>query len=161
MDFQTFVREAGLKVLAVAHLDQCQYSVVMYLLNCAVSGLDQFVTNEAELASLIGYNEETVREALQGLATRQFVKLHYGDAGDGQNGNQSLRIGMHFNIRDWDVAMSNAGGSSHDAVRFMTYYMVHDGHHRGQILLQARLLGHPVSMETMSGLWQWAARARE
>jgi uncharacterized damage-inducible protein DinB len=53
------------------------------------------------------------------------------------------------------------GGSSHDPVEFVTYYMVHDGQHRGQILLQARLLGHPVSVETMSGMWQWAARARE
>ena len=49
----------------------------------------------------------------------------------------------------------------HDAATFLAYYMVHDGHHRGQILLQARLLGHPVSTETMSGMWQWPARARE
>jgi uncharacterized damage-inducible protein DinB len=49
----------------------------------------------------------------------------------------------------------------HDAATFLAYYMVHDAHHRGQILLQARLLGHPVSTETMSGMWLWAARARE
>lgn len=53
------------------------------------------------------------------------------------------------------------GGSSHNAVSFLAYYMVHDGHHRGQIVLQARLLGHPVSVETMLGMWQWPARARE
>jgi len=52
-------------------------------------------------------------------------------------------------------------GSPHDAPTFLAYYMVHDGHHRGQILLQARLLGHPVSIDTMSGMWQWTARARE
>lgn len=53
------------------------------------------------------------------------------------------------------------GGSPHDPPTFLAYYMVHDGHHRGQILLQARLLGHPVSVETMSGMWQWAARGHE
>jgi uncharacterized damage-inducible protein DinB len=53
------------------------------------------------------------------------------------------------------------GGSSHDPVSFLTYYMAHDNHHRGQILWLARLLGHPVSTETMSGMWQWVARARE
>lgn len=53
------------------------------------------------------------------------------------------------------------GGSSHDAATYLAYYMVHDGHHRGQILVQARLLGHPVSVDTMSGMWQWAARGRE
>jgi len=53
------------------------------------------------------------------------------------------------------------GGSPYDAATFLAYYMVHDGHHRGQILMQARLLGHPVSQATMSGMWMWAQRARE
>ncbi len=53
------------------------------------------------------------------------------------------------------------GGSQHDAATFLAYYMVHDAHHRGQILLQTRLLGHPVSTDTMSGMWQWFARGRE
>jgi uncharacterized damage-inducible protein DinB len=38
--------------------------------------------------------------------------------------------------------------------------MVHDAHHRGQILMLARMLGHPVSIETMSGLWQWGPTQR-
>jgi len=53
------------------------------------------------------------------------------------------------------------GRSVHHPVQFLTYYMVHDGHHRGQILLQARLLGHPITTDTMSGMWLWTARARE
>jgi uncharacterized damage-inducible protein DinB len=48
-----------------------------------------------------------------------------------------------------------------DAATFLVYYMVHDGHHRGQIVAQARLLGHPISIPTMSGMWQWPARGRE
>lgn len=53
------------------------------------------------------------------------------------------------------------GGSPHDAATFLLYYMAHDAHHRGQIVWQARLLGHPVNMDTMSGMWQWVARGRE
>ena len=52
-------------------------------------------------------------------------------------------------------------GFPYDAVSFLVYYMVHDGHHRGQILTLARLLGHPVSVQTMSGMWQWSKRAKE
>jgi len=52
-------------------------------------------------------------------------------------------------------------GFPHDAASFLIYYLAHDSHHRGQILLQARLLGHPVSRDTMIGLWQWSARAKE
>jgi hypothetical protein len=52
-------------------------------------------------------------------------------------------------------------GSPHRAAEFLSYYMVHDAHHRGQIVQQARLLGHPISQQTMIGMWQWSARAKE
>jgi uncharacterized damage-inducible protein DinB len=48
-----------------------------------------------------------------------------------------------------------------NAAQYLSYYMAHDAHHRGQITLMSRLLGHPLSSETMSGMWQWPARARE
>jgi uncharacterized damage-inducible protein DinB len=47
------------------------------------------------------------------------------------------------------------------AVKYLTYYMVHDAHHRGQIMDLARRLGHPISRRTMAGMWEWSARARE
>lgn len=52
-------------------------------------------------------------------------------------------------------------GFSPDAASYLAYYLGHDHHHRGQIVMLARLLGHPVSRDTMAGMWQWAARARE
>jgi uncharacterized damage-inducible protein DinB len=48
-----------------------------------------------------------------------------------------------------------------DAARFLCYYMVHDAHHRGQITQMARLLGRPVSKDTMIGMWAFSKRARE
>lgn len=53
------------------------------------------------------------------------------------------------------------GWSSGNAAMFLAYYMSHDAHHRGQIVTLARLLGHPVSTKTMSGMWQWGVRSRE
>ncbi len=52
-------------------------------------------------------------------------------------------------------------GSPHRAAEFLAYYMVHDAHHRGQIVQQARQLGHPINQQTMIGMWQWSARGRE
>ena len=52
-------------------------------------------------------------------------------------------------------------GFPHDAAQYLAYYMIHDAHHRGQIALLARLLGHPISPKTMQGMWQWGARERE
>ncbi|HYU00038.1 MAG TPA: DinB family protein [Gemmatimonadales bacterium] len=52
-------------------------------------------------------------------------------------------------------------GFPYDAAGYLSYYMVHDAHHRGQIVLQARLLGHPIRRQTMIGMWQWGKRAKE
>ena len=52
-------------------------------------------------------------------------------------------------------------GFPYDAAGYLAYYMAHDAHHRGQILLQARLLGHPIGRDAMAGMWQWTTRAKE
>ena len=52
-------------------------------------------------------------------------------------------------------------GFPHDAPNYLAYYMIHDGHHRGQIVMLARQLGHPIGQKTMIGMWQWSARAAE
>lgn len=52
-------------------------------------------------------------------------------------------------------------GFPHDAPSYLAYYMTHDAHHRGQIVLLTRLLGYPISRDTMIGMWQWSRRARE
>ena len=52
-------------------------------------------------------------------------------------------------------------GFPFDAATWLLYYLSHDSHHRGQIVQQTRLLGHPVSRATMAGMWQWRLRARE
>jgi len=36
-----------------------------------------------------------------------------------------------------------------------------DSHHRGQIYMLARQLGHPVPAETGFGLWEWGTLWRE
>ena len=41
-------------------------------------------------------------------------------------------------------------GFPHSAAEFLAYYMVHDGHHRGQIFLIARMLGRPLDQDRKS-----------
>jgi hypothetical protein len=48
-----------------------------------------------------------------------------------------------------------------DVGHLLTYFVAHEGHHRGQIVLLARQLGHRLPGSTTSGLWQWTRRARE
>ena len=49
-------------------------------------------------------------------------------------------------------------GFKPDAASFFGYLVTHDAHHRGQITMLARQVGHPVSQSAMFGLWEWGTR---
>ena len=48
-----------------------------------------------------------------------------------------------------------------DVGHVLAYLVAHEAHHRGQMILAARQLGHPLSPEITGGIWQWTKRARE
>ncbi len=48
-----------------------------------------------------------------------------------------------------------------DIVHFMAYHVAHEGHHRGQIVMVARQLGHRLPGGVTAGLWQWSKRSKE
>lgn len=48
-----------------------------------------------------------------------------------------------------------------DVGHVLGYFVAHEGHHRGQIVMIARQLGHRLPAEITNGLWQWTKRARE
>jgi len=49
-------------------------------------------------------------------------------------------------------------GFKPDAGAFLGYLVAHDAHHRGQITMLARQLGHPISQSAMFGMWEWGKR---
>ena len=48
-----------------------------------------------------------------------------------------------------------------DVGHVLTYFVAHEGHHRGQIVMLARQLGCRLPIEVTGGLWQWSKRSRE
>jgi uncharacterized damage-inducible protein DinB len=48
-----------------------------------------------------------------------------------------------------------------DVGHVLAYFVAHEGHHRGQLVLLARELGHRLPAEVTNGLWQWSTRVRE
>jgi uncharacterized damage-inducible protein DinB len=48
-----------------------------------------------------------------------------------------------------------------DVVHFLNYFVAHEAHHRGQLCMLARQLGHRLPSEVTAGLWQWKKRSKE
>ena len=48
-----------------------------------------------------------------------------------------------------------------DLVHFLTYFVAHEAHHRGQLILLVRQLGHRLPASVTNGVWQWTRLARE
>ena len=48
-----------------------------------------------------------------------------------------------------------------DVGHVLCYFVAHEGHHRGQIVMLARQLGHRLPLPVTGGLCQWTRRAAE
>jgi uncharacterized damage-inducible protein DinB len=48
-----------------------------------------------------------------------------------------------------------------DVGHVLTYFVAHEAHHRGQVVLVARQLGHRLPSSVTNGLWQWTTLKRD
>lgn len=47
-----------------------------------------------------------------------------------------------------------------DVAGFFGYLVSHDAHHRGQIAMLARQVGHPLAQKAIFGMWEWGSRGK-
>lgn len=144
MAFEDFISDSGLKILAMARLSECEYSIVLYILNCSVSGLHQLITTEQELSSLIGYDEETLDKAIATLAERNIIYIKYGENHQPAD-RRSIRIGLQYDTQKWHLTFDE-DVTSQDAVVFP---FRRDGNLRilepdGSVSQQQPSIKHPI-----------------
>lgn len=48
-----------------------------------------------------------------------------------------------------------------DMEHFLSYFAAHEGHHRGQLCMAARQLGHRLPSNVADGMWQWTRFSKE
>lgn len=51
-------------------------------------------------------------------------------------------------------------GFKPDVAGFFGYLIAHDAHHRGQVCMLARQVGHTLPQKAMFGLWEWGTRGK-
>ncbi len=120
LNINRFFRDSGLKVLAISNLNACEYAILFYLLNCAISGLENLISNESELGSIIGHSTNDIRLALERMASRSIIKLHYGD-GTQSPSLQSVSLGINWDISKWKLMTHDeetAPRNHHEAIIF-------------------------------------------
>ena len=53
---------------------------------------------------------------------------------------------------------SKVKGFKPHATAFLGYFISHESHHRGQIMLALKQSGHPVNQKVQYGIWEWGTR---
>lgn len=123
MSIEKFARESGFKVLAMARLSAPQYAVLMYLVHCSASGMEQVITTIHDLTQLVGASDEELRGALSELAQRGFIRLKFTRSSSPPPGAPqqpqpptSLRMGLNYELRQWSLNIDEELVTSSDAV---------------------------------------------
>ena len=111
MQLSKFVKDAGFKILALSRLSSPEYGIVLYMINCSASGMDEISTTYAEIASLMGYSEDRLREALQALSKKNMISVN------SSVGSKSLKVRFEFDVHKWRIE-HGPRLSAHEALVF-------------------------------------------
>lgn len=154
MGVQQFLQQSGFKVLAMARLSSCEYSITLYLLNCAISGLDKLITTESELAVLTGYTEAEISRAMANLVTRDIVRIHYGDPTQAPRA-KSMLIGIQFDMEKWSLDFADKA-THNDAIVFPFRRL---GHKNFQVVEGTRQEKTEKNGKSETATWQRVVEA--
>jgi uncharacterized damage-inducible protein DinB len=75
-------------------------------------------------------------------------------------GLQQSRTALSAVIKSALEGDGRVKGFRPDVAGFLGYLIAHDSHHRGQICMTARQVGHPLSQKAMFGMWEWGTRGK-
>ena len=122
-----------------AHMHNCRRNWVRTLgegRRIAVpSRVDPFRVRQKEILTALDRSGAAMRRVLQ-------VALDHGG---------TLPMPPHYVWRNLPLDVSHV----------LSYFVAHEGHHRGQILLAARQLGQRLPVSVTGGLWDWSRRVKE
>jgi uncharacterized damage-inducible protein DinB len=75
-----------------------------------------------------------------------------------KKGLESSRASLHEVLRLSLASDGRIKGFRPDVAGFFGYLIAHDAHHRGQITMLARQVGHAIPQKATFGMWEWGVR---
>jgi uncharacterized damage-inducible protein DinB len=75
-------------------------------------------------------------------------------------GLEQSRAALSAVLKSAMEADGRVKGFKPDVAGFFGYLIAHDAHHRGQICMLARQVGHPLPQKAMFGMWEWGSRGK-
>jgi uncharacterized damage-inducible protein DinB len=73
---------------------------------------------------------------------------------------EQSRAALHAVLKSALESDGRVKGFRPDVAGFFGYLIAHDAHHRGQICMLARQVGHPLPQKAMFGMWEWGTRGK-
>lgn len=81
-------------------------------------------------------------------------------SGQAAKGLEQSRAALSAVMKSALEADGRVKGFRPDVAGFLGYLISHDAHHRGQICMLARQVGHALPQKAMFGLWEWGSRGK-
>lgn len=106
MNFKEFIKNEGLKKLALTKLKSASYSLLIYLFNEILSGVDEIISSKKELSLLLGWTE---KEIIEGLDELQFCNMIQFTSVNGK----PLRIRAQLNMENWNIVHTQTTDNIH------------------------------------------------
>jgi len=76
-------------------------------------------------------------------------------------GLEQSRAALRAVLRSALESGGRVKGFKPDVAGFFGYLIAHDAHHRGQVCMLARQVGHALPQKAMFGMWEWGSRGKD
>jgi hypothetical protein len=96
LNFKDFIKSEGLKKLALAKLKSASYSLLIYLFNEILSGVDEIISSRKELSILLGWPEKQITEGLDELKFCNMIQVT-------EVAGKPLRIRPQLHLDQWNI----------------------------------------------------------
>ena len=97
-----FTKNSVLKILAMAEMDRTEYKIVLYLMNCNISGFSQIITSHQELSDTLGLKTAEIQKSLDHLFNLRMIHFKVRQNQTYEEGD-SFALSLNAQIEKWKI----------------------------------------------------------